>query len=122
VALSLTFGMSISLDLSGSAWRPSYISASALPSKARMFVQFKPDGLITGNGGCNRFFGPYSISGNTIKIGPLASTRKGCPGLIQVETAFFATLEAATTFERDETKLVLFNEAGVEVAAFTLAD
>lgn len=117
-----TLGMTMSAaDLSGGNWRPSHISTAALPSGATMFVEFKPDGLITGNGGCNRFFGAYTVSGKTIKIGPIASTRKGCPGLVEAETALFATLESAATFELDGSTLVLFDQAGVEVASFTLA-
>jgi META domain len=58
----------------------------------------------------------YIISGNRIKIGPLASTRKACPGLIRVETAFFATLEAAKSFEQNDTgtKLAQFVQAEPE--------
>ena len=83
-----------------------------------MVVQFNPDGRITGNGGCNQFFGGYTISGNHIKIGPLGSTRKGCPGLLLAETALFATLEAANSFEQDGTTLVLFDAAGTKLAQF----
>ena len=78
----------------------------------------KPDGQISGNGGCNRFFGGYTIAGNAISIGPLASTRKGCPGLMQLEVSFFATLQSAKTFAADETKLVLFSAAGFKLAEF----
>ena len=77
---------------------------------------------ITGNGGCNRFFGGYTISGNHIKIGPLASTRKGCPGLIKVETTFFATLQAASSFEQTDTTLILFDAAGSKLAQFVRAE
>ena len=77
---------------------------------------------ITGNGGCNRFFGGYAISGNHIKIGPLASTRKGCPGLIKLEATFFATLQAASSFEQTDTTLILFDAAGNTLAQFVRAE
>ena len=117
-----TAGMTMSADLAGSQWRPSFMRASELPAGSHMVVQFNPDGGITGNGGCNRFFGVYTISGSHIKIGPLASTRKGCPGLLLAETAFFATLEAAKSFEQNETTLVLFDAAGIKLAQFARAE
>jgi heat shock protein HslJ len=108
-------------DLTGSLWRPSFISASKLPAGIDMQLEFKPDGKVIGSGGCNRFFGGYTVSGNHIKIGPIASTRKGCPGLITVEAAFFATLEAANSFEQREATLVLFDAAGDTLAEFQRA-
>ena len=116
-----TTGMAMSADLSGSEWRPRFMNASELPGEAHMLVHFNPDGRITGNGGCNQFFGSYTISGDTIRIGPLVSTRKGCPGLLEAETAFFATLEAAKSFAQDGDSLVLFDAAGTKLAQFTRA-
>ena len=87
-----------------------------------MVVQFKPDGEISGNGGCNQFFGGYTVSGNHIKIGPIASTRKGCPGLLLAEAALFATLEAAKSFEQHGATLVLFDAAGAKLAQFDRAE
>ena len=113
-----TAGMTMGVDLAGSEWRPSFMSAAELPAGVTMQVTFGPDGKISGNGGCNRFFGGYIVSGSHIKIGPLASTRKGCPGLIRVETAFFATLEAARSFEQTDTTLILFDAAGTKLAQF----
>jgi heat shock protein HslJ len=114
-------GMTMKTDLSGGEWRPSEMSAAELPAQARMFVEFTPGGQITGSGGCNRFFGGYAIEGNTIKIGPIASTRKGCPGITPVEMRFFAALESATTFERDGDKLVLYDASGEPIVWFDFA-
>jgi heat shock protein HslJ len=109
-------------DLAGSEWRPRFMSASELPAETHMLVHSNPDEKITGNGGCNRFFGAYSVSGNTIEIGPLVSTRKGCPGLLHAETAFFATLEAAKSFAQEGDSLLLFDAAGTKLAQFVRAD
>jgi heat shock protein HslJ len=117
-----TAGMTMGADLAGSEWRPRFLRASELPAASHMVVQFNPDGRITENGGCNQFFGGYTVSGNHIEIGPLASTRKGCPGLLLAETAFFATLEAAESFAQDGTTLVLFDAAGAKLAQFDRAE
>ncbi|HEX2449059.1 MAG TPA: META domain-containing protein [Methyloceanibacter sp.] len=116
-----TAGVTMGVDLSGSKWHPSFMTALEIPSGVHMTVQFGPDGRITGFGGCNRFFGGYTISGDHIKIGPLGSTRKGCLGLTQLETSFFATLEAAKSFEQDENTLTLFGAAGDKLAQFVRA-
>ena len=114
--------MAMSADLTGSEWRPSFLVSAELPEKNRIVVTFKSGGEIAGNGGCNHFFGSYTISGNAIRIGPLMSTRMGCPGTLQLEGAFFGMLRAAATFEQDGTKLVLFDAAGTELARFVRSD
>ena len=116
-----TTGLTLGADLAGSEWRPNFISALELPAGIAMQVEFQPDGKITGSGGCNRFFGGYTVSGNRIKIGPLASTRKGCPGLLRAETALFATLQAAASFAQDDTTLTLFDASGAKLAQFVRA-
>jgi heat shock protein HslJ len=113
-----TAGMTMGADLSGSDWRPSFLSASDLPPGHHMVVHFGPDGKISGNGGCNQFFGAYSVSGNHLQIGPIASTRKGCPGLIAIESAFFATLRAADSFAQEGGMLVLYDAAGGKLVQF----
>ena len=115
-------GATMSTDLMGSDWRPSFLSASDLPAGHHMLVHFAPDGRISGNGGCNQFFGAYAVSGDRIDIGPIASTRKGCPGLIAIEGAFFATLRAAKSFAQEAATLTLYDAAGTKLAQFVRAE
>jgi heat shock protein HslJ len=117
-----TAGMTMSVDLASGAWRPSFMSAAELPAGVKIEVEFGPDGRITGSGGCNRFFGGYTVSGNHIKIGPLASTREGCPGLIKLEATFLATLQAADSFEQTDFTLILFDASGAKLAQFARAE
>jgi putative lipoprotein len=98
------------------------LGAAELPAGVKIEVEFQPDGRITGSGGCNRFFGGYAVSGNRIKIGPLASTRKGCPGLIKLEATFFASLQAAASFEQTDATLILFDASGAKLAQFVRAE
>jgi heat shock protein HslJ len=113
-----TAGMTMSADLTGGDWHPTFLSASELPAGGDIVVQFTPDGKISGYGGCNRFFGAYTVSDNHIEIGPVASTRKGCPGVIEIETAFFATLRAAQSFTQEGDTLVLYDAAGGKLVQF----
>lgn len=117
-----TSGLTVSTDLAGSDWRPSFLNASDLPAGNHMVVNFDPSGKISGNGGCNRFFGAYAVSGDRIEIGPIASTRKGCPGFIAIESAFFATLQAAKSFAQEGATLTLYDAAGTKLAQFVRAE
>ena len=70
-----TAGMTMGVDLSGSKWHPSFMTASEIPSGVHMTVQFGPDGRISGYGGCNRFFGGYTFPAITSR-----SARSARPG------------------------------------------
>jgi putative lipoprotein len=110
-------------SLAGSEWRPSRIGVSIVSLPGRLIVQFKSGGRLAGHGGCNRFFGQYKISGNEIRIGPLGATRMACAEpAMALETSFFSALEAAKSFRRDKTKLVLFNASGKELAGLIQTD
>lgn len=54
------------------------VSAEAPPSSA--FLVFA-DGRVTGGDGCNRVMGEATIAGDTITFGPIATTKRGCPGV-----------------------------------------
>lgn len=112
----------MSPDLAGSTWHPSSIHSYAVPAEERVYVVFKQDGRISGNGGCNQFFSAYTIDGNTIKIGPIASTKKGCPGKYELETSFFSVLQSATTFEQEGAVLVLYDGEGRKIAELIKTD
>ncbi len=125
LTLALTLGwmgMAMSADLAGGHWKPAAINAESVVAETPIYVTFGEDGKVTGFGGCNRFFGGYTISGNTIKIGPLASTRKGCPDTLNLEVEFFKALQEAETFEQTEKALVLFGPGGDKLAELVHSD
>ena len=83
---------------------------------------FGKDGNLTGNAGCNDYNGPYTISGNQITIGPLASTRKFCndpAGIMDQETQYLAALETAATYQIEGTTLELRTKDGALAADFS---
>ncbi len=56
-------------------------------------------GKVTGSSGCNRYFGPYTVAGDSLTIGPLGSTMMACPDpQMQQEQAYQAALQAAETY------------------------
>jgi heat shock protein HslJ len=61
-------------------------------------LRLNADGTATGSGGCNTFTGPYTLEGDNISIGPLATTRMLCAEPAQTmdqEATYLAALQAA---------------------------
>lgn len=68
---------------------------------------FEP-GRVGGHGGCNRYSGDYTLEGAQLRVGPVTSTKMGCPGVAgEVEQAWHAVLAAPLRVERTAQTLVL---------------
>jgi putative lipoprotein len=66
------------------------------------------EGNASGFGGCNRFRGGYELDGDSITLGPLASTMMACEEpKMATESAFLPALEAADSWAVDGGELVL---------------
>jgi heat shock protein HslJ len=108
------------------AWNlTSYYTGDAVSSVSgdvTLTAEFTADG-VSGNGGCNQFNGPSTVDGQSITIGPLASTRAACPdeALQQQETDYFAALELATSFAVTGDRLDLFRPGGTFAATLERA-
>ena len=95
-------------DLAGSEW--------GLRKPPERFIQFQATGQVSGTGGCNRFFGSYTVSGNKLSVGPLASTRILCASpIMKAERQFHKKLEDTASFRRSSAELSLFDEEGAEL-------
>lgn len=68
-----------------------------------------------GFGGCNRFFGSYESTDQTLRVGALGATRMACPEGMDREQELFVTLGAVDRYEIRGTQLLLF--AGDELIA-----
>jgi len=87
------------------------------------FIQFSGGGRVFGFGGCNRFSGTFSVSGETLAIGPLVATRRACPGdAMQRETEFFRILESTRSGAASRRELVLRAEDGSTLATLQRRD
>jgi heat shock protein HslJ len=73
-------------------------------------AEFGTDGRVGGSGGCNRFSGEYTLEGDDLAIGPVASTRMAClepEGVGQQESAYFAALARVASWSFREERLQL---------------
>lgn len=98
-----------SLNLEGSEW--------GNKKSTEQFIQFGSKQKLLGFGGCNNFFGSYEMtsqpnqSKGTLKIGPLASTRKACVNsIMKEEFEFFKQLEIVNYYKRSSHHLELFSK------------
>jgi heat shock protein HslJ len=77
------------------------------------------EGNASGFGGCNRFTGGYQLDGDSITLGPLASTMMACEeAKTATETAFLPALEAADSWALEGDELVL-SSGGEETLRFS---
>lgn len=73
---------------------------------ARYTLTFEPDGSLVAQVDCNRGMGSYTLDGESLRIGPLATTRMACPEGSQADL-FLRDLERTATFVFDGPELVL---------------
>jgi heat shock protein HslJ len=101
------------VKLPGSAWQVTTFAGQPPLADHPITFEFDTEGNIAGDASCNRFGGTCTIEGNTMKIGPLRSTRRACePEIMQQEQKFLALLSAATTWSIDGDALVLIAPEG----------
>jgi heat shock protein HslJ len=83
-----------------------------LAGDAPITLSFEKGG-VSGNGGCNTFRGGYTVDGQSVKIGPLASTRMACPDpAMRQEREFLAALESAVKWSVEGDTLDMHREDG----------
>ena len=88
---------------------------------AKPYLQLDPAmRQVRGGTGCNSFAGRYELSGDSLRFGPLASTRRACldAEMNRQENAFFDALERTRTWRVTGDTLVLGGETG-PAARFT---
>jgi heat shock protein HslJ len=96
------------VTLPGSAWEVTSLADEDPLDDHPITFEFDAEGNIAGDASCNRFGGTCTIEGNTIKIGPLRSTRRACePEIMQQEQKFLALLSNVSAWSIEDDELVL---------------
>jgi heat shock protein HslJ len=107
-----------SAPLPGSAWEVTTFAGQTPLADHPITFEFDNEGNIAGDGSCNRFGGTCAIEGNTIKVGPLRSTRRACePEIMQQEQKFLGLLGAVTSWESDADGTLVLRGEGGEIRA-----
>ena len=106
------------LPLENVRWVLSLIDGQPLPAGIEATAVFTPgsdeqESQVNGGAGCNGYFGPYIVDGNSLDIGPLGTTRMMCEeAAMQVEAAFLAGLDSAQHYETILGQLTIATASG----------
>ena len=100
-------------------WLIEEIGGKAVIAKSLPTINFGDDGKISGNGSCNRYFGPYALTGEGLRFSDLASSMMACEQpLMDQEALLLKNLRETTLFEIDPVgTLLLHGEHGKSVVA-----
>lgn len=84
----------------GTAWRLEDYAGTGVVDRVQATLEFPEEGIVRGNGSCNRFRGAVTISDGAIMFAPLATTRKMCvEAVMHQENRYLAALREAERFE-----------------------
>jgi len=85
-------------------------------------LSFDADLNVSGNGGCNRYFGSTTVDEDEIAFGPLGNTRMACSqAIMDQEQRLLGALESARTWRIDAARDLLYldNEEGRTILRFS---
>lgn len=82
------------------------------------FLQFGhgQDDMVHGYAGCNTFRGGYTVDGQSLELGRLATTRRACPDMT-LEDRLYRAFAQVNRYEIESTWLILYGPDG-ELATF----
>lgn len=86
-----------------------------------MILQLEANRLA-GSGGCNRMMGSYTLEGEAISFGQVASSMMACEDGMEQEQSFFRALNAARRWSVKGDDLALLDESGTVLARFVAVD
>lgn len=96
-------------ELLGTSWLAEDIDGRGVLDFAQTTLQLETGERVSGNGGCNRYFGEAELDGPALRFGPLGATRMACPqAVMDQEQRFFAALDATRAWRIDELTGLLF--------------
>ena len=113
-----------SQDLAGTSWEVigynnGQQAVTSVLAGTTLTAEFGKDGNLSGNSGCNTYNGTYTVTGDQIQIGPLATTRMACPQeIMDQESQYLAALQAAATYRIEGTGMELRTQEGALAADF----
>ena len=114
-----TSSQAAATGLPGKTWVLASLVGKAPLRGTELTSEFTAKRRVSGSAGCNRYTGTYKVSGSTIRILPLATTRKACAEPIErQETAFLNILSRARSFVVSGGTLTLKSVGGQGLATF----
>ena len=105
--------------LTGGSWHVQQVGHTAVPQGVDVSLLFDKSGQVSGRAGCNRYFGPFKLDGEGLRLGPLGATMMACaPDLDILERQMLKALAEVVRFDvRDDGTLTLHTVNGDTVLA-----
>jgi heat shock protein HslJ len=101
-------------ELTGNSWKlVSYNDGNELANAGPLTIitlKFGENGRISGNAGCNDYFGDYQLEGGLISIKVLGATEKYClapEGVMDMEQSYYLLLKKTTRYHIDQDEMTL---------------
>lgn len=95
------------------AWRLDDLGENGTIDSLKSPLTFATDGTLRGEAGCNRVNGTFTLDGDTLKIGRLATTRRACAKAVMAqERRFLDTLRRAAGWKIESEHLILTDAKG----------
>lgn len=107
------------VSLLAGEWLVEDINNGGVIDNSHATLSFSDDGRLAGTGSCNSYSAPYTLTAESLSVGPAVATRKACaPALMNQEQKFFDSLAKTERFEIDETgALILLGADGARILA-----
>lgn len=91
-------------SLVGTRWKG--VVGGGVEESATPYLEFA-EGRLAGFTGCNMLSGGWRMEDNEVRVGPLITTKRGCPGAGgEMEKRVLAVLTERTRFAREGSRLV----------------
>jgi heat shock protein HslJ len=106
--------------LAGTNWQlASFSGNQAMLPGTTITLSFDDAGSVAGNGGCNDYNGAYTVNGDQLTVGPLATTQQICEeDVMAQETLYIFALPEVATYVVDSSQLILYNAEGSEILRY----
>jgi uncharacterized lipoprotein YbaY len=99
------------IELEGTRWVAESITGEPSAEGVASTIAFAADGNVSGNAGCNDYFGSYAVEGDSIAFGHVGATQKMCvneANMVQ-EGRFLQALGQAERFSVQDGKLLIYS-------------
>jgi heat shock protein HslJ len=106
----------------GVTWRLTSLNGQPVLGGTTVTAEFSIEARVAGSAGCNRYMGTARAeTGGRLAVGPLASTLMACSpqGVMDQETRYLATLQAATSFALNGDELRLGPMGGATTLVYS---
>ncbi len=88
----------------------------------RVSMNLSDGGRFSGSGGCNRYFGEFTLTEGRLTTGPIGSTMMACePAAMDLERRYLGALEKVARITGDDTLLHLLDEQDRELVVLRAA-